>query len=230
MKIKRHFLVTFLVLFSLSAYTQDCKMYFPENVNSVREMTNYDKKDRMTGRVVQEILDKDVSGGDVTLTVATVIYGEDDEELHNSEVKVGCSDGVFKIDMRDYVGELIKQYESMEVELKGDNLLIPSDLSSGDELPDGNVNIKVSNSGITMVNMDVTIKNRKVEGQEEITTEAGTFDCYKISYDSEAKTNLFTVTTGGVEWLSPGVGVVKSESYNKKGKLTAYSLLTKLEK
>ena len=183
MKIKRHFLVTFLVLFSLSAYPQDCKMYFPENVNSVREMTNYDKKDRMTGRVVQEILDKDVSGGDVTLTVATVIYGEDDEELHNSEVKVGCSDGVFKIDMRDYVGELIKQYESMEVELKGDNLLIPSDLSSGDELPDGNVNIKVSNSGITMVNMDVTIKNRKVEGQEEITTEAGTFDCYKISYE-----------------------------------------------
>lgn len=205
-------------------------MYFPEKVNSVREMTNYDKKDRMTGRVVQEILDKEVSGGDVTLTVGTLIYGEDNEEIHNSEVKVGCSDGVFKIDMRDYVGELIKQYESMEVELEGDNLLIPSKLSAGQELPDGNVNIQVSSSGMTMVNMDVTIKNRKVEGQEEITTEAGTFDCYKISYDTEAKTKLFTVTTGGVEWLSPGVGVVKSESYNKKGKLTGYSLLTRLEK
>jgi len=204
-------------------------MYFPEKTGTTRELTSYDKKDKITGKVLQTVLDKEVSGKDVTLTVQTEIYNEDNEEINSSKIKIGCDDGVFKIDMRDYVGDLVQQYEGMEIEMTGDNLLIPSKLSTGEELPDGNINIQVSNSGITMVNMDVSIKNRKVEGQEEITTEAGTFDCYKISYDSEAKTKMFTVTTRGVEWLAPGVGVVRSESYNKKGKLTSYSLLTALK-
>jgi hypothetical protein len=92
------------------------------------------------------------------------------------------------------------------------------------------MNIQVSSSGITMVNMDVTINNRKVLAKEKITTSAGTFDCYKISYETESRTRMITVNTKGMEWISEGVGVVKTETYNKKDKLTGYSLLTKFEK
>lgn len=205
-------------------------MYFPQKTGAVREMTNYDKKDKMTGRMVQEIVDKDVSNGDISLTVETLIFDEDNEELNRSTITIGCSGGVFKIDMKNYLGEMLEAYESMEIEMQGDNLLIPGKLSVGDELPDGNINIQVRSSGITMVNMDVTIENRKVEAKEEVTTEAGTFDCYKISYDTVSKTKMITVSTSGIEWMAPDVGAVKSESYNKKGKLTGYSLLTRLEK
>ena len=32
------------------------------------------------------------------------------------------------------------------------------------------------------------------------------------------------------EWIAPGVGVVKTESYNQKGELENYTLLTKFVK
>jgi len=228
---KSKIIVTLLsvVLLIPAAEAQDCKLFFPDNIGTLREMTNYDKKDRVTGRVHQTISNKNVSGGNISMDVVTVIYDDKDEELNRSKVTVGCENGVFKIDMSDYLGEMLEAYQEMDVEMKGDNLQFPPDISVGDQLPEGTINIKVSNSGITMVNMDVTIKNRKVERKEKITTPAGSFDCFKISYDTEAKTNFLTVNTSGVEWIAEGVGVIKIENYNKKGKLSSYSLLTKFE-
>jgi len=229
MKIRSILFIALGLFMSLSVFAQDCKLYFPENIGTVREMTNYDKKDKVTGRVVQTILDKDVNGQNISLSVETVIYDDKDNEFSRSSIEVGCENGVFKIDMSDYLSEMLEAYQTMEVELQGDNLQFPGKISVGDELPDGNMNIQVSNSGITMVNMDVIIKNRKVLAKEKVTTDAGTFDCYKISYETDAKTRMMTVTTQGVEWIAEGVGVIRSESYNKRGKMTGYSLLTRLE-
>jgi hypothetical protein len=173
-------------------------------------------------------VDKNESGGDISLKVETVIFDDKDDELSRSEVEVGCVDGVFKIDMSEYLSEMLQAYQTMEVEMEGDNLEFPSNISPGDELPDGNINIKVSSSGVTVMNMDVIIQNRKVEGKEKVTTEAGTFDCYKISYETLSKTRMVSTSIKGIEWIAEGIGVVKSESYNRKGKLTAYSLLTRL--
>lgn len=229
MKIRNFLIIVLAIFLSVPAIAQDCKLYFPENIGTVREMTNYDKKDKVTGRVVQTILDKNVSGQNLSLSVETVIYDEKDNEFSRSNIEVGCENGIFKIDMSDYLSEMLEAYQTMEVELEGDNLQFPGSISVGDELPDGSMNIKVNNSGITMVNMDVIIKNRKVLAKEKITTDAGTFDCYKISYETDAKTRMMTITTQGMEWIAEGVGVIRSESYNKRGKLTGYSLLTKLE-
>lgn len=40
---------------------------------------------------------------------------------------------------------------------------------------------------------------------------------------------MITVQMSAVEWMSKDVGCVKSESYDKKGKLVGSTLLTKLE-
>jgi hypothetical protein len=38
------------------------------------------------------------------------------------------------------------------------------------------------------------------------------------------------IQTSAVEWIAEGVGIVKTESYNKKGKIESYQVLTKLER
>lgn len=228
MKLKIFFNLTLALLITVAMQAQDCRLYFPDEVGTSREMTSYDKKDRPASRVVQTILEKDVSGQDITLKVETVIYDEDDEEFSRSEVEIGCVNGVFSIDMSEYVTEMLEAYQSMDIEMEGDNLVFPTNLSVGDNLPDGNINVTANSSGVTIMNMDITIANRKVEAKEEVTTPAGTFDCYKISYETVSKNRLMTVTVRGMEWIAEGVGLVKSESYNKKGKLTGYSLLTGL--
>jgi hypothetical protein len=76
--------------------------------------------------------------------------------------------------------------------------------------------------------MTVKVYNRKVEAIENITTPAGSFECSKITYNIDTKVGL-SVKLTGIEWVSKNVGVVRSESYNTKGKLQGYTLLTSLK-
>ncbi len=223
------FSFVFLLFFSLS-HGQDCKLYFPGQIGSVREMTSFDKKDKITGKTIQEVVDMNKDGNDLTLEVSTLILDADENEISNSTIEIGCVDGVFKIDMSEYLSDLLEAYQSMEVELEGDNLSFPSKISVGDKLDDATMNIRIINNGIQMMQMNVKIYNREVLAREKITTDAGTFETYKMSYDMESGTRMITVNTSSVEWIAEDVGIVKSESYNKRGKLTGYSLLTGFQK
>ena len=80
-----------------------------------------------------------------------------------------------------------------------------------------------------MMNMTTTVHNRKVEAVERVTTEAGTFECFKVSYDVMTDA-MIDIRTKGIEWIAKDVGAVRTETYNKNGKLTGYSELIKIEK
>ena len=41
---------------------------------------------------------------------------------------------------------------------------------------------------------------------------------------------MIDIQTKGIEWIARDVGAVRSEMYNKNGKLTGYSELVRLEK
>ncbi|MEQ9168598.1 MAG: hypothetical protein RLO12_20235, partial [Fulvivirga sp.] len=95
-------------------------------------------------------------------------------------------------------------------------------LSVGMSLNDASLKM----SGSIPFKMEVNIVNRKVEGKESITTPAGTFECYKITYTINTK-SIMSMETTGADWIAKEIGMVKSENYNKNGKLQGYSLLTK---
>jgi hypothetical protein len=53
----------------------------------------------------------------------------------------------------------------------------------------------------------------------------GVLIVFKITYDMETVTKIIKVKSSSVEWIADGVGVVKTESYNKKGKLTSLFII-----
>ena len=67
-----------------------------------------------------------------------------------------------------------------------------------------------------------TLSHRKVVGKESITTPAGTFDCIKLSYEVQTQI-LSSVSGSAIEWYAADVGIVKTVSYNKTGKMIGYS-------
>ncbi len=71
---------------------------------------------------------------------------------------------------------------------------------------------------------------REVEAIEEITTPAGTFTAYKIKGYLEGKFAFMRVAFRTREWYVPDVGIVKSETYDKKDKLVSSTELQKIEK
>jgi len=134
------------------------------------------------------------------------------------------------VDMSNYLNQQSTDaYKDMEMSVEGGSLEMPSGMKAGDMLKDGDMKMAFSSGGMNVMNMAVTITNRKVEAVESLTTPAGTFDCYKISYDIATKMMGINVKMKGVEWYAKGVGMVKSESYNKDAKLQGSTLLTSLK-
>jgi hypothetical protein len=72
------------------------------------------------------------------------------------------------------------------------------------------------------------ITNRKVLAIEEITGAAGTFECFKISQDIESKVGFVKVFMSSVFWYAEKIGLIRSEAYNKKGKLQSVTELVNI--
>lgn len=90
--------------------------------------------------------------------------------------------------------------------------------------------IQMGENSMTMTSTDMYLKNRKVEKKEDITTPAGTFACYKITYDMDMDMKVMGINrkmnSTGAEWVAEGVGIVKTATYDKKGEIESYTLLT----
>jgi hypothetical protein len=225
--------ILLLSVFSLLAFVyngsaQDCTYFYPMEEGTLIELRHYDNKGKVSGTTRQEIIDKQTSGGAISITIKNTFFDEKGKEMMTSDLTMECKDGVFTFDMDQYLNdEMMSGIEDMEFTIEGDNLEFPAKMSPGDQLKDGTIRLIVPN--MPMINMTTKVYNRKVEAIEKITTEAGTFECYKISYDVYTDA-MIDINTKGIEWIAQDIGAVRSETYNKNGKLTGYSELIKIEK
>tara|TARA_R110002020_G_scaffold475959_1_gene714930 strand:+ start:5728 stop:6417 length:690 start_codon:yes stop_codon:yes gene_type:complete len=221
----------FLALFGISIpYAQSsCSDYYALNEGVRFEYTNYDKKGKPEGTMDYVVTDVTDNGNETKASMAISVKDDKGEELYTSDYNFTCSGDVVKIDFESLVSsQMMQQYQDLEMDISGTDIELPNDLSVGQELPDANMAMKINMSGMNM-NINVDMKNRKVEKKETVTTPAGTFDCFVIYSESETKM-LMKQTFPSRQWLAEGVGLVKQESYNKGGKLVGSMQLTQFSK
>jgi len=220
----------FLMIIGYSQlFAQDCEPFYPVEKGAVREMANYDKKDKLTGTTIQTVKDITTAGNKTEWVIGTISKDEKGKEISSGDLKMSCEAGIFKMDMKNFISEeTMKGFEGMEITMDATDLDYPADLSVGQALKDGSLSIKVTSPGMSMMNMVVKIYDRKVVAQEDVTTPAGTFKCYKMTSTIETKT-MFTVVAKSTEWIAVKVGIVRSETYDKNGKLMGYMLLTAMK-
>ena len=228
MKKSALFIVVLLFLGNLLIAQNECLPFLPLEEGTTWEMTDYNPKGKMQGKIRYELLEVEEDGDDITFTVRTTSMDKNEEEVFTSEFEAYCKDGEFSYDMSFMMnGQAMQAYESMEVDVDGSEYALPDlDAPVGTQLPDASLRVTVQ--GPIVINMTVDVTDRSIDAREEITTPAGSFDCVAVSQVVKTKTVL-KVEASSKEWYAPGVGVVRTESYNRKGKLTAYSELTALE-
>lgn len=211
----------FIITMGFSQNT--CSKYYPFNEGTTFQITSYDKKGKK-----QSAVDYSISNvANSTATFNTTIYDAKGKEVTTSNYKVTCKDDAISIDFNSLISpELFAQYKDMEMDVTGTNIEIPNNLSVGQTLKDADMLMTIKMGGMNM-KMNIKLFNRKVDAKESITTSAGTFDCYAISYTTEVKMGI-KQTNMAKDWIAEGVGMVKSESYNKNGKLMGYSELTQI--
>lgn len=110
----------------------------------------------------------------------------------------------------------------MGMEISGTVPAYPADLKVGQEF--------TYDFSVKMMGMDVATKGKeKVVGRENVTTPAGTFDCYKIESDVTVNTMGQSQNMKTVSWISAGVGNVRTETRDGAGNLQMSQELVSLK-
>ncbi|WP_133122224.1 TapB family protein [Brumimicrobium salinarum] len=225
-------IIILLLLFStfiFGAYAQECMSTDYLKKDTEWEMLNYDKKGKLTGMSKQAVVNTNHSGTLSEWEIKTTIFDKKKELIHEGTSTVQCEDGVYKMDMSEMMpAETLSSLESMKVTMEGTQIDFPTSLNQNTELEDGEMTITGS-SGFMSFTMKMRVINRKIEGVETIETEAGTFECLKISQDTKIESKLVNKEYATITWFLPGFGAVRTESYNHKDKLMGYSELGALK-
>lgn len=209
---------------ALSTFAQDCASSVIFKSGATFQLKTYNSKSKLESIADYKVLNASSTESNLRVEVKD----EKSKPIDTIEYSVTCENGNYSIDMSTmFPASALKSTGGAEVKITSDDLDLPTNETPGTKLKDGQVTMDIV--GPFPMAFTIKVTNRKVEGKESITTPAGTFDCIKISFDVETKIG-FKFSGKGIEWYNREVGMVKSESYNSKGKLQSYTQLEKVSK
>jgi hypothetical protein len=172
-----------------------------------------------------------------TITTTTALlksgtYDDKNKLLNLQDLRYMCrQDTCFTDGTSELNQESLRSFRDRRFSYEPVPLAWPNSPTVGSTLPSGGVTVQVSSTAVDIARVYTTVKNRKVtSGQEAITTPAGTFQCYKVESERESGTAarsdlVLRNAQRVVDYYSPEVGLVKTEYYDKKGKLEQVRLL-----
>ena len=206
------------VLLLVSSYvrSQKCTDYYYMQNNKTIEMAIKNKKGNQTGRVVYIISNLGNDGNAVTATVNSEMFDKNGKSISKAANNMRCENGVLLMDMKMLIPSAQQeQMDDMSASGTVSYIQYPITIHEGDRLNDASFATDFASSSGLKGNISITISNRRVVGNESVTTSAGTWDCVKITYHSKMVFKIglgIPMSADVTEWYAPGFGVVKTES------------------
>ncbi|MBC7904220.1 MAG: hypothetical protein H7Y27_12385 [Gemmatimonadaceae bacterium] len=209
-------LLCLFVLSALALNAQNCESYYFLQNNKTVEMTIYGKKGEVSGKQVYKVSDVKTSAGITTASINSEMFDKKNKSIATSSSAIKCKGGMLMVDMKMMMGPQ-QQQTTTKASIEEGFLEYPNKIAIGDQLQDAVFNMDLETSGIPQ-KIKLTMTERKVVAKESVTTTAGTWECYKISYKGKIVINTaginMPMNTDGSEWYAPGFGVVKTETKN----------------
>jgi hypothetical protein len=228
LSMKKALSIVFSLFLTIASFAQ-CNDYYVLENGSEWHYDTFNNKGKLSGKNQQKVTALEKTENGFKATIHSVMFSDKGKVLAEGDLEMTCNNGVMTMDMRKFIPEeQQKAYASYEMKIESENLELPSKLAVGQTLKNGSITMTAQGSPIAM-KMSVTITDRKVVAKESITTPAGTFDCFKITSKSNIKNQMgvsmsFEFTTH--EWIAEKAGMVKTESFDKNGKSSGYTVLT----
>lgn len=227
----KQILVTLISLFFVGtlAYAQPC--YNPKTVGSTWEIECYARKGKLLARWEYKLVDVKKEGSATLYIVDVMGYNGKGENIGKCQITNKSEGNMYYSDMKARMlssskGDKVNfsRYGSAFLEYPSMNA------SAGTSLKEASMEIKAEKDKVMgmVVGFSLVCTDRKVVGIEEKTTPLGTFKCLKIASKAVSNMGLLKMQNKTTDWLAEGIGTVRSELYNKKGKLVAYNVLTSL--
>lgn len=225
---KKLLLLTGIILSTTLSYAQ--KTFFPTKEGTVLVYKSFDKKDKLTNTMRYTIKHVTISGSNMDITYLCESTDPNDKPVFKDEITIHQKGDTLYMDMSNFVNKAAFKKNGeipSDIQITGNNMEVPMNPKVGVQLPDANVEMSMK-IGFMNMKMSALITNRKVEAIENVTVKGGTFEAYKFTSDVKSSAMGFQVNTGSIAWYVKGVGMVKTENYDKKGSLQSHMELVEL--
>jgi len=224
---KRTIVFAALLLAAGAMTAQDCVFYFPSEVGTKIGYNYYSKPGKLEGSSTLLVTDRKTENGNLKLMISSTVFNAKEDTTISFDYAVWCDGDNFFIDTKSLLGSM-NLAELGEFKITSTDMELPARMTPGQQLKDASFTMEMT--GPLPVTISSNITNRKVEALEKVTTPAGTFDCVKVSYDTFAKVAFIKTEGRTVEWYASDIGVVRSEYYDKKNKITSIHELMYVKK
>lgn len=221
------------ILFVTVARAQDC-LGLKFKAGASYELSSYNAKDKPSGRMTYQVKNVRKEGGNTVVDVAFQSFDDKDRALQSSTLKYTCSGNELLADLSGFMaGQQNPAFKDAEMRMKANRLIYPAQYKAGQTLPDGQLEAEFIKDGNQMAVTTMAMKNRQVAARESLTVPAGTFEVYKITSDVEMANRVMginiPVTLRSVSYRTPDQLLdIRTETYNKNGKLMGYTVLSKI--
>jgi len=177
----------------------------------------------------QTIKNVEGSGNNMTISYVAEMLDKNKKSANppvEIPLKVIIKNGVMILDMNQmFAGQ--QKNRQMKTEITGVPMELPGDMQPGLSLKDADMTMSID-MGIMKMKTTMKMTDGKCLAIEELTVPAGTFKCYKIT-QTVSTTIMGKNSTGrSLTWYAPGIGTVKSESYNSKDQLQSSTELVEM--
>jgi hypothetical protein len=198
------FTVLFLIAARLSA--QDCSQYMYMKKNNTIEETLW-VGGQLRGKTVFFIAGVSTANGTTTSTGVVSTYNENGKLIDKNNVSFKCTGGAFIEDLSTSGSQSNMKYTS------GGVVTYPANMKVGQHFDDVNAEMEMDFGGKTK-KANAKYTDRTVADKETITTPAGSWTCFRITYNfitTITQMSMPPMTVKATEWYVPNLGVVQTQ-------------------
>ena len=184
-----------------------------------------DAKGKVKSFVRQTVTSIEGSGSNQKITYSSEALDSKKKPEANIPVitySYNVKDGAVVIDPKSILNS-ITTGSPADGTVEGTSMVLPANMKPGDALPDCEMKMQIA-----FIKISAAYTEGVCESEEMLTTEAGTFPCKKTKYNCKSSAVGIKSEMVIYTWYAPGIGVVKTEIYNK-GKLNSIQELVELK-
>ena len=211
-------IVALVVIVSAGAYAQNT--FFPTQAGTVTTYAHKDARGRVESHTRQTVKSVEGSGSNMTISYVFEMLDRNQKPQKTPvelPLTVIVKDDVMILDMNQMFAGQLKDAQ-LKMEITGVPMELPGNLQPGQTLKDANMTMTV-NMGIMKMSTNIKMTDGQCLAIEDVTVEAGTFRSHKITQTVTANVMKVNTVSKTVAWYAPGIGTVKTETYDNRDRL-----------
>lgn len=210
-------LVTFLMV--LGANAQD--PFYPKKEGVKLSYTLTDKKGKVSGYSESTVVSVKNSGTQTEVTMQSMAKDKNGKDILQNpmDLTVMIEDGAVIMSPKALAGKIVAG-----LDITGGDLRLPVNLTTGTTLNDYDITM-----GIAGINTTSHITDVKAVAEETLEVSGHSIPCVVVESTTSVKVLGIKRSSLQKTWYGRGVGIVKLETYDNKGKLESTQTLTSIE-